>query len=154
MRAFGILPKPFECVCALSQALHCPSNWCLSLVPVRKVVYLIKSTKKEDCEVGEESVIAKEVTHSQSLRLIPNQDAGMVRTASHWRTHSALRCVACLCKQSANRPTRKLLPFTAPSIIELERLPMHPLQKGLLRELNPGPLAPKARIIPLDQAAN
>ena len=27
-------------------------------------------------------------------------------------------------------------------------------QKGLLRELNPGPLAPEARIIPLDQAAN
>ena len=27
-------------------------------------------------------------------------------------------------------------------------------QKGLLRELNPGPLAPAARIIPLDQAAN
>ena len=26
--------------------------------------------------------------------------------------------------------------------------------KGLLRELNPGPLAPEARIIPLDQAAN
>ena len=25
--------------------------------------------------------------------------------------------------------------------------------KGLLRELNPGPLAPEARIIPLDQAA-
>ena len=25
---------------------------------------------------------------------------------------------------------------------------------GLLRELNPGPLAPEARIIPLDQAAN
>ena len=28
------------------------------------------------------------------------------------------------------------------------------LQKGLLRELNPGPLAPEARIIPLDQAAD
>ena len=27
-------------------------------------------------------------------------------------------------------------------------------QKGLLRELNPGPLAPEARIIPLDQAAD
>ena len=27
-------------------------------------------------------------------------------------------------------------------------------QKGLLRELNPGPVAPEARIIPLDQAAN
>ena len=27
------------------------------------------------------------------------------------------------------------------------------LTKGLLRELNPGPLAPEARIIPLDQAA-
>ena len=27
-------------------------------------------------------------------------------------------------------------------------------RKGLLRELNPGPLAPEARIIPLDQAAN
>ena len=26
--------------------------------------------------------------------------------------------------------------------------------KGLLRELNPGPLAPDARILPLDQAAN
>ena len=26
-------------------------------------------------------------------------------------------------------------------------------KEGLLRELNPGPLAPKARIIPLDQAA-
>ena len=26
-------------------------------------------------------------------------------------------------------------------------------EKGLLRELNPGPLAPEARIIPLDQAA-
>ena len=26
-------------------------------------------------------------------------------------------------------------------------------KKGLLRELNPGPLAPEARIIPLDQAA-
>ena len=26
--------------------------------------------------------------------------------------------------------------------------------KGLLRELNPGPLAPEARIIPLDQAAS
>ena len=25
---------------------------------------------------------------------------------------------------------------------------------GLVRELNPGPLAPEARIIPLDQAAN
>ena len=25
---------------------------------------------------------------------------------------------------------------------------------GLLRELNPGPLAPEARIMPLDQAAN
>jgi hypothetical protein len=33
-------------------------------------------------------------------------------------------------------------------------LPMYSLQKGLLRELNPGPLAPEARIIPLDQAAN
>ena len=28
------------------------------------------------------------------------------------------------------------------------------LTKGLLRELNPGPLAPEARIIPLDQAAD
>ena len=28
------------------------------------------------------------------------------------------------------------------------------LAEGLLRELNPGPLAPEARIIPLDQAAN
>ena len=28
------------------------------------------------------------------------------------------------------------------------------LTKGLLRELNPGPLAPEARIIPLDQAAS
>ena len=27
-------------------------------------------------------------------------------------------------------------------------------RKGLLRELNPGPLAPEARIIPLDQAAD
>ena len=27
-------------------------------------------------------------------------------------------------------------------------------EKGLLRELNPGPLAPEARIIPLDQAAD
>ena len=27
------------------------------------------------------------------------------------------------------------------------------VHKGLLRELNPGPLAPEARIIPLDQAA-
>ena len=27
-------------------------------------------------------------------------------------------------------------------------------KKGLLRELNPGPLAPEVRIIPLDQAAN
>jgi hypothetical protein len=27
-------------------------------------------------------------------------------------------------------------------------------QKGLLRELNPGPLAPEARIMPLDQAAS
>ena len=27
-------------------------------------------------------------------------------------------------------------------------------RKGLLRELNPGPLAPEARIMPLDQAAN
>ena len=27
-------------------------------------------------------------------------------------------------------------------------------EKGLLWELNPGPLAPEARIIPLDQAAN
>ena len=27
-------------------------------------------------------------------------------------------------------------------------------QNGLLRELNPGPLAPEARIMPLDQAAN
>ena len=27
-------------------------------------------------------------------------------------------------------------------------------EKGLLRELNPGPLTPEARIIPLDQAAN
>ena len=27
-------------------------------------------------------------------------------------------------------------------------------KKGLLRELNPGPLAPEARIIPLDQAAS
>ena len=26
-------------------------------------------------------------------------------------------------------------------------------KKGLVRELNPGPLAPKARIIPLDQQA-
>ena len=26
-------------------------------------------------------------------------------------------------------------------------------KKGLLRELNPGPLAPEARIMPLDQAA-
>ena len=28
------------------------------------------------------------------------------------------------------------------------------VKTGLLRELNPGPLAPEARIIPLDQAAN
>ena len=28
------------------------------------------------------------------------------------------------------------------------------LAQGLLRELNPGPLAPKARIMPLDQAAD
>ena len=27
------------------------------------------------------------------------------------------------------------------------------LAEGLLRELNPGPLAPEVRIIPLDQAA-
>ena len=27
-------------------------------------------------------------------------------------------------------------------------------KQGLLRELNPGPLAPEARIMPLDQAAN
>ena len=27
-------------------------------------------------------------------------------------------------------------------------------EKGLLRELNPGPLAPEARITPLDQAAD
>ena len=27
-------------------------------------------------------------------------------------------------------------------------------KKGLLRELNPGPLATESRIIPLDQAAN
>ena len=27
-------------------------------------------------------------------------------------------------------------------------------KKGLLREWNPGPLAPEARIIPLDQAAD
>ena len=31
---------------------------------------------------------------------------------------------------------------------------MQALQGGLLRELSPGPLAPEARIIPLDQAAN
>ena len=28
------------------------------------------------------------------------------------------------------------------------------LSKGLLRELSPGPLAPEARIMPLDQAAS
>ena len=28
------------------------------------------------------------------------------------------------------------------------------IAKGLLRELNPGPLAPEARIMPLDQAAS
>ena len=94
------------CLCIIAS-----TSLSIELVPefgaCGEIVYLIKSTRKEDCEVGEESVIAEEVTHSQSLRLIPNQDAGMVRTASHWRTHSALRCVACLCKQSANRPTRK-----------------------------------------------
>ena len=31
---------------------------------------------------------------------------------------------------------------------------MVPIFAGLLWELNPGPLAPEARIIPLDQAAN
>ena len=31
---------------------------------------------------------------------------------------------------------------------------MFRIQKGQLRESNPRPLAPKARIIPLDQAAN
>ena len=37
--------------------------------------------------------------------------------------------------------------FQAP-LFELQRC------RGLLRELNPGPLAPEARIMPLDQAAN
>ena len=30
---------------------------------------------------------------------------------------------------------------------------LQPHGQGLLRELNPGPLAPEARIMPLDQAA-
>ena len=36
----------------------------------------------------------------------------------------------------------------------LRRLVVGAASKGLLRELNPGPLAPEARIMPLDQAAN
>ena len=31
---------------------------------------------------------------------------------------------------------------------------LHYITKGLLRELSPGPLAPEARIMPLDQAAD
>ena len=31
---------------------------------------------------------------------------------------------------------------------------MEKMEKGLFRELNPGPLTPKARIIPLDQTAD
>ena len=36
-------------------------------------------------------------------------------------------------------------------MLEVELMAM---QEGLLRELNPGPLAPEAKIIPVDQAAN
>ena len=36
--------------------------------------------------------------------------------------------------------------FTPPKILLVDK-------RGLVRDLNPGPLAPKARIIPLDQRA-
>ena len=42
----------------------------------------------------------------------------------------------------------------AGSFSQPERVfPCNTYVNGLLRELNPGPLAPEARIIPLDQAA-
>jgi hypothetical protein len=40
--------------------------------------------------------------------------------------------------------------YSPDSIVARERMPF---VLGLLRELNPGPFAPEARIMPLDQAA-
>ena len=57
------------------------------------------------------------------------------------------RCVraACVLKQTPGDKTARTKERAAPA---------HDIAQGLLQELNPGPLAPEARNIPLDQAAN
>jgi hypothetical protein len=89
--------------------------------------------------VGEGSVNAKEVTHSQSLR--HNSQAHPLRLSAG--PHFLL--------EGHPRLWAKAIPMWKHHRILI--LPMHK-RKGLLRELNPGPLAPEARIIPLDQAAS
>ena len=49
---------------------------------------------------------------------------------------------------------RASLASYAQALIKKVLLILRFLRKGLLRELDPGPLAPEARIIPLDQAAD
>ena len=72
---------------------------------------------------------------------------------------------ACMGESSSNSSTTDAIPVTMCSSLanrwneraavteESFRVCARP-RNGLLRELNPGPLAPEARIMPLDQAAN
>ena len=57
------------------------------------------------------------------------------------------QCLGCPRRSGAQSLLLHMPCFQGP-LFELQRC------RGLLRELNPGPLAPEARIMPLDQAAN
>ena len=75
----------------------------------------------------------------------------MGETEGAWQ--KLVACVAC------PRSTLNVVRFAAERLRARPvgfsvRVSMVRIPAGLLWELNPGPLAPKARIVPLDQAAN
>ena len=64
--------------------------------------------------------------------------------------HNSTRCIVF---SAANAATHLPDRCSAPCASLRNVTPILHVQEGLFRELNPGPLAPEARIMPLDQAA-
>ena len=105
------------------------------------------------CAGDAASYFSQATTGRQSTSQAPGPDVEQSPVTPAGADNCINAYMSCLC---AAVETRVLFLFFAKAawpIVRNGRVVAESPQNGLLRELSPGPLAPEARIMPLDQAA-